>query len=87
MSQKVYVMQDCSSLLVKIGISHNPDTRVGQVAQEFGADVVILGLLEVEDARAAEKFLHGALERHRVMGEWFQIEEKKLNSTLAIEFG
>ena len=76
-------MQDRSSQLIKVGISTSPDARAEQVAREFGADVIILGLLDVEDARAAEKFLHGALEKYRVVGEWFQIDERRLSYLLA----
>lgn len=83
MSQFVYVMEDRNSQLLKIGISIDPEFRVEQINKDFGCDAFVAGVLRVDDARKTERFLHGMLAAHRVVGEWFEIPERQKSYLLA----
>ena len=83
MSQFVYLLEDQNTQLIKIGISIDPEFRAKQIDIAFGTDTKILGILEIEDAARTEKFIHGMLSAHRVIGEWFEIDSKQKNYLLA----
>lgn len=83
MTQQVYVLQDRNSGLLKVGVSVDVQARVGQVNREFGCEAVVIGVLNVVDALRTERFIHGMLEDCRVVGEWFEVSERKQNYLLA----
>lgn len=83
MTQQVYILEDKNSGLLKVGISVDVAVRVGQVNKEFGCDAEIIGVLDVNDAAKTERFIHGMLEDGRVVGEWFEVSERKKNYLLA----
>ncbi|SMB93284.1 GIY-YIG nuclease family protein [Deinococcus hopiensis] len=83
MTQFVYVLEDKNTHLLKIGISLDPEFRAKQVGKEFGTDVVVAGVLKVDDARRTEQFLHSMFSERRVVGEWFELTEKQKGYLLA----
>ncbi|WP_339096154.1 GIY-YIG nuclease family protein [Deinococcus sp. VB142] len=83
MTQQVYVLRDRNSGLLKVGVSMDVQARVGQVNREFGCEAEVIGVLNVVDALRTERFIHGMLEDCRVVGEWFEVPERKQNYLLA----
>ncbi len=83
MSQFVYVMEDQNTHLLKIGISADPEFRAEQVNRQFGSQANVIGVLAVADAARTERFIHGMLEKNRVVGEWFEATERQKNYLLA----
>lgn len=77
MKQYVYILEDKNTQLIKIGISVDPEFRATQVSKDFGCDAVVKGILEVQDAYKTERFIHGMLSDCRVVGEWFEVPDKK----------
>ena len=67
MGQFVYVLEDRTTHLLKIGISVDPDFRRHQIDRAFGTDAALLGVLEVDNARRTERFIHVMLAPHRVV--------------------
>lgn len=83
MTQQVYVLEDRNSGLLKIGVSLDVQRRVGQVNRDFGCEAEVIGVLSVTDALRTERFIHGMLEDCRVVGEWFEVPQRKRNYLLA----
>lgn len=77
MSQFVYMLEDRNTQLLKIGISIDPEFRAKQISKDFSADAFVAGILAVEDAQKTEQFLHSMLAERRVVGEWFELDDRQ----------
>jgi len=61
----------------KIGIASNVKNRLGQMRTHNIASLSIFGTWWFgtgNEARQVERYLHAALRKHRVRGEWFRIK-------------
>ncbi len=67
-SRRVYFIRDRGTGLVKIGVSHNPDSRMKQL--RTSGDVELLGSFPGDVPEEAK--LHRQFAEHRRHGEWFE---------------
>lgn len=63
--------------LVKIGYSHNPRARLGQLRQQHQCGMEIIAT--IQGAHSKEKELHRRFSRDRMQGEWFAPSEDLMN--------
>lgn len=67
----VYFVQAEVLRVIKIGIATNPVKRFQELKVGFPDRLHLLGLIESEDMRAAERSLHTHFRELRAQGEWF----------------
>ena len=78
----LYLIQDCSSELVKIGISNNPQKRLRQLQTGTGNQLKLLQTYKTENDRHWEKRIHKMFWQNRKKGEWFALNP--LNAYLVL---
>ncbi len=64
---------------VKIGVSSNPQARVGQIQTGCPFKVTLLhsaALPNRGEAEAQESIIHGVYEDRRIIGEWFKMDRE-----------
>lgn len=64
---------------VKIGVSSNPQARVGQIQTGCPFKVVLLhsaALPSRGEAETQEVIIHGVYEDRRIIGEWFKMDHE-----------
>jgi predicted GIY-YIG superfamily endonuclease len=60
---------------VKIGVSKNPEQRMGTLSKQSGKEITTKWYSEpLENAFKIEKDLHRSFSKHRLEGEYFQID-------------
>ena len=70
----LYIIQDNTSKLVKIGISNNPQKRLRQLQTGTGNKLRLLRTFVTENDRNWEKKLHKMLWQNRRKGKWFNLD-------------
>jgi hypothetical protein len=87
----VYFVRDAATGYVKVGSSRRPWDRaksLGRKAKEIGrrapGAVTFLGAILTGNCRQLEKAMHFLLERHRVAGEWFELDDNAINQVVSI---
>lgn len=85
----VYAICNYNTGLTKIGISKQPKRRLRQIYLASGCDVDFLIWNDITyscelTAEEIEKALHKKYAKHRVVGEWFKLDEKN-QTQLAID--
>lgn len=73
----VYVMQRDDGK-VKIGISRDPDRRLSDIGAAQPDAVKLIVKVRVAAPAQVERFLHGLFRRHRVSGEWFLLDPRRV---------
>lgn len=56
---------------IKIGMSNNPDNRLGHINTSSFVKMSILALVEADDMRALERVMHVRFQDSRAHREWF----------------
>lgn len=75
----VYFLNAEGTNRYKIGLTADIDRRIKQLnAKQSAFPVVLLWQIEVDNMRAAEKYLHDLFSDYRVHGEWFEFSEQDL---------
>ena len=69
----LYLIQDSTSKLIKIGISSNPEKRLKQLQTGSGSQLKLLRTFVTDNDRHWEKRLHKMLWQTRKKGEWFDL--------------
>jgi len=76
----LYVMDDAAHAISKIGITNNPARRIGEVQRQVGSKLNYVGVMPVDDARAAERAWHQHFVNQNVRHpnhlqgtEWFRL--------------
>lgn len=65
--------------IYKIGVSNNPENRVGNLnSQIFGVQLVSKSS-KTEDAFRQENFLHRKYKEKNISGEWYQLSKKDVS--------
>lgn len=67
---RVYFIQDVAGRAVKIGYSHNPERRLGQLQSARGSKLKLL--VTIPGNRSDEHALHKRFAHLRLEGEWFR---------------
>lgn len=72
----IYVMSDGD--MIKVGLSSNPDKRMRTIVGHSGRQIAVIYSREVPTrlSREIEKRAHLALGKSRVVGEWFNCDER-----------
>lgn len=70
----VYWIEDTDKNLIKIGCSNNPDRRLRELRNEFGAQLDIVYTIESAHMYLHEHMAHQLFSSRRVHGEWFDIQ-------------
>ena len=74
---KVYLVWAKGSQMVKVGVSANPAHRVKEMQVGSPLKLVILRIVEEEDAKGLEARLHGYFKKYHSHGEWFEVSTTK----------
>lgn len=90
---KLYLMKNVYGLY-KIGISIDPYARCKVLSNSAGVPIFIRRVWEVSgiNPRRCEAYLHKKFKKHRVIGEWFKLDEvmvstiNQLLSQLEVEY-
>lgn len=67
----IYIIQELTTKHIKIGVSHNPSTRIKQMQTGNSNKLHLLDSIPVDDAYKVERKLHHELRQYKVRGEWF----------------
>lgn len=70
----VYWIQDMAKDLIKIGCSNNPERRLRELRNEFGAQLDIVDTIESAHMYLHEHMAHQLFASRRVHGEWFDLQ-------------
>ena len=77
-----YIMSDESYPgFYKIGMSKNPKKREKTLLHD-APTITLFKILETDRMRATEKYIHKALEKNRVRGEWFKLTHNELETII-----
>ena len=85
-SSYVYLIRESWRGLVKIGVAHNPASRFRDLQNSCPQELVIIGLIPVDNAARLERKLHKRFSKKRYRGEWFSLSDKDIRATLE-EYG
>lgn len=73
----IYLMLNKRNRFVKVGVSNNPTFR----EQTLQSEEPEIELIFKQETRAyVERFLHHVLKEKRVRGEWFELDQKDIES-------
>lgn len=70
----VYWIQDTDKNLIKIGCSNNPERRLRELRNEYGAQLDIIDTIESNHMYLHEHMAHQLYASRRVHGEWFNLQ-------------
>lgn len=72
----VYLLQDISTGLCKIGRTKNPNERISNIQVGNPTFYRLLNLIKCKNYFSGEKYLHLILKKYRKRGEWFLLPEE-----------
>jgi hypothetical protein len=76
-SQQLYVIRNMENGRIKIGISEDIKTRFSGLMCASGCELKLLFTsIPYSNARFLEYAIHSKINKHRHIGEWFNIDEK-----------
>lgn len=67
----LYLIQNCNTNYIKIGISSQPYKRLAQLQTGSGDKLKLLKVYNLDNDRVMEKRLHKMLWQSKKSGEWF----------------
>jgi citrate lyase gamma subunit len=70
----VYLLRIVDTDFFKVGISTNVEQRLYDIQAGMPLPVALVNSFDQENAREVERTIHQILDKHRVRGEWFQID-------------
>ncbi len=82
----IYAIQ-ASSGPIKIGRSHEPKSRLGDIQTSSHEQLALLGACETTWDESVEAFLHKWFSPHRIRGEWFKSSPQVMEAVSAIRNG
>jgi T5orf172 domain len=79
----IYFVRRSRDLAVKIGSSKNVSKRLSQLKYKYGTEVLsLIGKVQVADMGMAESRLHEQFSAQRVYGDWFQLADSDIATSL-----
>lgn len=81
-SYSILYILEAENGLLKIGITNNLDRRMMHLQVNSPLNVGVVESFEVEDARHIESEIHKILSEENSHGEWFELENRPLDSLL-----
>ena len=79
----VYAVKNSFTMLTKIGFTTNPATRIRSLETGGGVALNVICVVETHaDPKSVETTIHKELELFRRLGEWFDVDEKTVLTTI-----
>jgi hypothetical protein len=79
----VYAVRNNFTKLTKIGLTTNPAKRIRSLETSGGVELDIICVVETHiDPKAVETDIHEKLDLFRKLGEWFDVDEKTVLTTI-----
>jgi hypothetical protein len=81
----VYFVVDPMSDAMKVGLSNDPAQRVASLQTAHAYPLTFIGKARCDSldmAQEAERYYHSMLRCHRIRGEWFSLECKRVQSLI-----
>lgn len=71
----VYIMSALGGTVYKVGITVKPSSRLATIKTSCPLPIVHAVFFAVEDAEESEKYIHKLLDKQRLYGEWFLLND------------
>lgn len=75
----VYLFHNTENDSYKIGLSKDPEKRLGAIKTSLSSDVEMILSIETGDMVSLESYLHDRFKDRRIRGEWFKLTKEDVD--------